>query len=252
VKTEASTPNPQTAYANCKVRCEADLATLSDQAFVTTALRNATAFGASPRMRFDIVLNDLAGLAWTRRQIVMTSDGTPWRPLVHVLDICQAIELTLKAPAEAVNGQVFNVGDDAQNYRVREIAEIVASVFPGCSTSFGKPSADNRSYRVSFAKIHRHLDGFRCLWSAEAGARQLLDVFRRINLDEAQFTAAPFTRLKQLKQLLSTGQLDDEFYWTPTSFDREPGRAAEVARNAVQLASAAATEPTPTGVAHAI
>ena len=100
--------------------------------------------------RFDIVLNNLAGLARTTGKIEMTSDGTPWRPLVHVLDICQSIELTLRAPADRVRGEAFNVGDDAQNYRVRQIAEIVAAAFPGCSISFGAPSADNRSYRVSF------------------------------------------------------------------------------------------------------
>jgi nucleoside-diphosphate-sugar epimerase len=110
-------------------------------------------------MRFDIVLNDLCALAWTTRRIVMVSDGSPWRPLVHILDICEAIHCALRAPADAVRGKVFNVGQDSDNYRVREIAQIVASEFPGCEVIAGPPSKDNRSYRVSFARIHRELPG---------------------------------------------------------------------------------------------
>jgi len=218
-RTEQSEPNPQTAYAECKVRCEQGMAALADEHFVPTFMRNATAFGASPRMRFDIVLNNLAGLARTTGKIEMTSDGTPWRPLVHVLDICQSIELTLRAPADRVRGEAFNVGDDAQNYRVRQIAEIVAAAFPGCSISFGAPSADNRSYRVSFEKIRKHLPEFRCRWSAESGALQLAGVFDRIGLTAEVFTSSPFTRLLELKRLLETGQLDERFNWT--RFDLE-------------------------------
>jgi hypothetical protein len=190
------------------------MAALADERFVPTFMRNATAFGASPRMRFDIVLNNLAGLAWTTNKIEMTSDGTPWRPLVHVLDICQSVDLALQAPADRVRGEAFNVGDDAQNYRVREIAGIVAAAFPGCGISFGAPSADNRSYRVSFAKIRQHLPGFQCRWSAERGAQQLARLFGRIGMTPAVFAAPPFTRLLELKRLLDTGQLDDRFNWT--------------------------------------
>src|SRR6516225_2295626 len=135
---------------------------MADDDFSPTFLRNATAYGPSPRMRFDIVLNNLAGLAWTTREIKMTSDGTPWRPLVHVLDICEAVRCALAAPEKMVHNQIFNVGDNAQNYRVREIAEIVARVFPGCQLSFGPSGGDNRSYRVSFDKIRDRLPGFRC------------------------------------------------------------------------------------------
>lgn len=134
--TETSVTNPQTAYAECKVLVERDVSMLADKNFSPTFLRNATAFGASPRMRFDIVLNNLAGLAWTTKEIKMISDGTPWRPLVHVLDICDAVACVLDAPREIVHNQVFNVGDNSQNYRVREIAEIIADVFPGCRLSF--------------------------------------------------------------------------------------------------------------------
>jgi nucleoside-diphosphate-sugar epimerase len=128
------------------VLVERDVGALADTNFSPVFLRNATAFGASPRMRFDIVLNNLAGFAWTTREIRMTSDGTPWRPLVHIEDICQAIILALEAPREAVHNEVFNVGDDQQNYRIREIAAIVEQVFDGCTVTFGQPSGDNRSY----------------------------------------------------------------------------------------------------------
>jgi nucleoside-diphosphate-sugar epimerase len=210
---EASPTDPQTAYARCKTLVERDVARMASAGFSPTFLRNATAYGASPRMRFDIVLNNLCGIAATTGRIVMTSDGTPWRPLVHVLDICEAIACVLEAPQDAIHAEVFNVGHDADNYQVREIAEIVAQVYPGCELSFGPAGGDNRSYRVSFAKIHERLPGFRCAWDARRGARQLHDVFERIGMDAALFDARPFTRLKQLQYLSATGQLDDRFFW---------------------------------------
>jgi len=211
--TEESPVNPQTAYARCKALVERDLSELAAQDFCPTFLRNATAFGASPRMRFDIVLNNLAGLAWTLRRIVMTSDGTPWRPLVHALDIGQAISKVLNAPVSTVHNEIFNVGDDAQNYTVRDIATIVAEVFPGCELSFGPPSPDNRSYRVKFDKIHSHLPGFRCGWDARAGAKQLRQIFTRIQMSANLFESPPFTRLKQIQHLLNTKQIDAKYYW---------------------------------------
>lgn len=211
---ETSPVNPQTAYAICKARVERDVAPLADETFAPTFLRNATAFGASPRMRFDIVLNNLSGLAWTTGKIAMNSDGTPWRPLVHGLDIAQAIRLVLSAPVEAVRGEVLNVGSEEQNYQVRDIAEKVAAAFPGCELSFGPASADNRSYKVSFDKIKRVLPAFECQWDAARGAQQLHDVFAAIQLDEATFTGRGHTRLKQLEHLLSTGQIDAELFWT--------------------------------------
>ncbi len=212
--TERSPTSPQTAYAKCKTLVERDVAPLASADFSPTFLRNATAYGASPRMRFDIVLNNLCGIAATTGRIVMTSDGTPWRPLVHVLDICEAIACVLEAPRDAVHGEIFNVGHDTDNYQVREIAQIVAGVYPGCELSFGQSGADNRSYRVSFAKIHQQLPGFQCRWDARKGARQLHDVFQRIGMDAALFDAKPFTRLKQLKYLIGSGQLDKHLFWT--------------------------------------
>lgn len=212
--TEESAVNPQTAYAECKTLVERDLKPLADDDFSPTFMRNATAFGASPRMRFDIVLNNLAGLAWTTQEIKMTSDGTPWRPLVHALDICKAIVCTLEAPRDVVHNQVFNVGDTANNYRVKEIAETIAGVFTGCALSFGENGSDNRSYRVSFEKINTKLPGFKCDWNAERGAKQLHKVFNQIDMTEETFNSRGFTRLKQLEYLIRTQQIDKDFFWT--------------------------------------
>ncbi len=212
-KTEESAPNPQTTYGQCKVLVERDVLALADEGFTPTFLRNATAFGPSPRMRFDLVLNNLAGLAWTTGRIAMTSDGTPWRPLVHVLDICQAMACAVEAPRETVAGQIFNVGDSGQNYRVREIAELIAGVFLVCDLTFGKNDGDNRSYRVSFDKIHRQLPGFACRHDAAAGARQLREMFERIDLSREMFEFRAYTRLKQLDHLLKTRQLDEDLVW---------------------------------------
>jgi nucleoside-diphosphate-sugar epimerase len=216
-KTEESPTEPLTAYAACKLRTEAVLGALASDTFSPTCLRNATAYGASPRMRFDIVLNQFAGFAWTNRRIVMNSDGSPWRPLVHALDIAEAFACVLDAPVEAVHHQTFNVGSNEENYRVREIAEIVASVFPGCETAFGPANNDGRSYRVSFDKIRSGLPGFRCRWTAERGAGELKETFERIQLSREMFTFRAFTRLAQLQHLIESQQLDANFYWRSAS-----------------------------------
>ena len=213
-KTEESAPDPQTAYAACKALVERDVSALASDDFSPTFLRNATAFGPSPRMRFDIVLNNLSGLAWTSGRIAMTSDGTPWRPLVHLLDICEAVACVLEAPREAVHAQVFNVGDDTANYRVREIASIVADAFPGCSLTLGSSGGDNRSYRVSFAKIRAHMPAFHCRHDVAAGARQLRAVFEGAGITRETFEGRPYTRLKQLEHLIASGQIDRDLFWT--------------------------------------
>lgn len=211
--TEVSPVNPQTDYAICKTLVERDVLPMADDSFSPTFLRNATAFGASPRMRFDIVLNNLAGLAWTTREIKMTSDGTPWRPLVHALDIAKAILCTLEAPRDVIHNQIFNVGDTAQNYQVKEIAETVAKIFQGCHLSFGESGSDNRSYRVSFEKVNKMLPGFKCDWNAQRGAQQLFDLFQQIDLSADTFLYRGFTRLKQLEYLIRTQQIDQNFFW---------------------------------------
>ncbi len=213
-KTEASELNPQTAYAECKVMVERDVTKLADDSFSPTFLRNATAYGPSPRMRFDIVLNNLAGLAWTLGAIRMLSDGTPWRPLVHLLDICQAVACSLEAPRGIVHNQIFNVGHTSENYRVREIAEIVAQTFPNCEMSLGDSGGDNRSYRVRFDKIAEQLPGFAPKFTARDGAEQLCRIFGNIDMNDELFNARPYTRLKQLQHLIGTHQLNDELFWT--------------------------------------
>lgn len=212
-KTEESATDPQTAYAKCKVKVERDVSPLASEHFSPTFLRNATAYGPSPRMRFDIVLNNLSGLAWTTKEIKMTSDGQPWRPLVHVLDICDAIGCVLDAPREKIHDQIFNVGSTSDNYRVKEIAGIVAETFTGCSLSFGTNDADNRSYRVSFDKISTQL-GFKCKRNAKIGAEQLYEVFKRIDMPPEIFNFRAFTRLKQIEYLIRTQQIDDKFFWS--------------------------------------
>ncbi len=212
--TESSPTEPLTAYARCKVLVERDVGALAGDTFSPTFLRNATAFGASPRMRFDLVVNDLAAHAWTERVIRMTSDGRPWRPFVHVLDISKAVACVLDAPRDVVHGEVFNVGDNAGNHQVREVAEIIADVFPGCETVFGESSGDHRNYRASFDKIHERLPGFRCEWDVRRGAQQLLEVFRAIDMSPETFAFRGYTRILQIRHLLETGQVDERLFWT--------------------------------------
>lgn len=211
---EATAPNPQTAYAECKVRVERDLSAMAGDDFSPCFLRNATAYGASPRMRFDIVLNNLCGHAMTSGKIVLTSDGTPWRPLVHVLDISEAIRLSLLADEDRIRGQIFNVGDTMSNYRIIDVARIVAETFPGCELVVGESDGDNRSYKVGFDKIKRVLPEFECRWTPLKGAHQLLAIFQAIKLSAGDFAAAPFTRLKMLMDLKSKGLIDGELRWT--------------------------------------
>jgi len=216
---ESSVVNPQTTYAECKVCVERDVSAMADDDFSPVILRNATAYGASPRMRFDIVLNNLAAHAYTTQRIAMTSDGTPWRPLVHVLDICKAILCALKAPRHLIHDETFNVGVNEANFRIREIAEIVAEVFPQCVLSIGTSGGDNRSYRVCFDKIRQQLPGFTCDWTVRRGAEQLLHLFKRIQLRESNFHFRAYTRLRQISYLQSTGQIDSEFFWSPLEAD---------------------------------
>jgi nucleoside-diphosphate-sugar epimerase len=219
-KTEDSEPNPQTAYARCKALVERDLSAMATDDFSPTFLRNATAYGASPHMRFDLVLNNLAGLAWTTKEIKMTSDGTPWRPLVHVQDIAHAIACTVEAPRSLVHKEVFNVGSNTENYQVRELAQIVAGTFPSCRVTFGQSDGDNRSYRVCFDKIHSGLPGFKCRHTAAMGAGELLELFQRIDMTPEMFDFRAYTRLKQLRYLLQTAQIDEQLYWTTDNRSR--------------------------------
>lgn len=210
---ENSEVAPLTAYAKSKVLVEREVRPLSDDGFSPTFLRNATAMGASPRQRFDLVVNDLAGHAWTERVIRMDSDGTPWRPFVHILDIARAIDCVLTAPRDVVHGETFNVGSNDQNYQIRQIAQVISDTLPGCSLSIGDSRGDARNYRANFDKIHERLPGFATRYGVERTAQQLIDVFRAIDMSVVEFEFRGYTRIKQIQHLLATRQIDNRYYW---------------------------------------
>jgi nucleoside-diphosphate-sugar epimerase len=210
---EISPTNPLTAYARAKLAVEQEVAPLASSTFSPTFLRNATAYGASPNQRFDLVVNDLTALALLTGKISMQSDGTPWRPFVHILDIAKAIRCVLDADADAMSAQIFNVGSDIQNLRVRDVATLVAERVPGCELEFGPPSADARDYRADFTKIHNELPGFSCDWNVGLGIDELLDVCRTVGLDDALKNHRGHVRLKQIRHLLDTDQIDARLTW---------------------------------------
>lgn len=210
---ESGATNPLTAYAECKLLVERDVKPMADDKFCPTYLRNATAYGASPRQRFDLVVNNLCGHAWCSKLIKMDSDGTPWRPFVHVLDICQAAACVLDADRGIVFNETFNVGDNSENYQVKDIAKTVSDTFPGCQLQLGTRGDDKRDYRVNFDKINSKLPGFKCKWSVKKGAEQLLRVFSSIQMSKELFEAPAHTRLKRIQQLIATKQIDKDFYW---------------------------------------
>ncbi len=212
-KTEESNTNPQTTYAKCKILVENDLQKMADDHFSPVFLRNATAYGASPRMRFDLVLNNLSGLAWTIKKIRLISDGSPWRPLVHVKDICHGIITVLNAPRQVIQNQIFNVGDSNENFKVREVAQIVSNTFPGCELTIGESDGDNRSYRVSFEKIHTMFPDFKCKYKLQDGATELRNLFEKLMMTEDIFQFRSYTRTKQLKYLIKSKQINHELYW---------------------------------------
>lgn len=207
--------NPVSAYAISKVQAEAGISTLAREDFSPVFLRGATVYGLSPAMRFDLVANNLVGWALTTGCIRLESDGSPWRPLVHVEDLARAYIAALEAPQDSIHNEAFNIGRDNQNFKVRDIAEVVRQAVPGCAVGFAaKAGPDARSYRVSFAKAAEGLPGFRVGWSLEAGVQQMVDCFRQRGLTQAEFQGRPFVRLAQLRYLLDTGLLSSDLHWT--------------------------------------
>ena len=213
VMDETSPTNPLTVYAQSKVLNEQVLLDLADDNFSPIILRLATVYGISPRLRFDVVVNNLSGLAWTTREIKMESNGEPWRPFVHIADVCRAVVCVLKAPREQVHKEIFNVGDSQSNYQIKQVAETVAAVFPGCKLSLNPEGVDKRNYRVNFDKINTRLPGFRCEKTIADGAKELLAIFQKTPVDREVFASRHYTRIKQMQYLLANGLIDKQFYW---------------------------------------
>jgi nucleoside-diphosphate-sugar epimerase len=199
--------NPITAYGSSKVMVEQDVSKLADDAFSPTFLRNATAYGASPRLRADIVVNNLVGIAYTTGNVLIQSDGTPWRPLVHVQDISRAFLAVLEAPRDAVHNQSFNVGSSQENYQIRDIADMVQAVVPGCSVKYlegGGP--DPRCYKVNCDKLTRHIPSFKTEWTVRRGVEELYASYVKNGLTKDMF--ANYVRLPRIQALLNDGRVD--------------------------------------------
>jgi nucleoside-diphosphate-sugar epimerase len=206
--------HPLSAYAISKVRVEEDLAKLADEEFSPVYLRNATAYGWSPNFRSDLVVNNLACWAYTTGEIRIMSDGTPWRPVVHIQDIARAFATALVAPREAIHNQAFNVGANSENYQVRELAEIVGKEFTGCKVTYwGKGGPDPRSYRVDFSKIRQSMPELRLEWNVRRGVKELHEAYQKVGLTQEDFNGPRYVRLAKLKQLVSDGQLDADLRW---------------------------------------
>jgi len=211
---ESAPFHPITPYGDSKVAVERDVAALADERFSPTFMRNATAYGVSPRLRADVVVNNLVGYAFTTGEVVIQSDGTAWRPLVHVEDFSRAFLAVLAAPREKVHNEAFNVGRTSENYRVRDLADLVQSLVPGSRVRYANGvGPDPRSYRVDCSKLEQTLPAYQPVWTVERGVRELREAFARHGLTAAEFLGDRYFRIKQIQQLQRTGRLSADLRW---------------------------------------
>ncbi|MCL5103760.1 MAG: SDR family oxidoreductase [Armatimonadetes bacterium] len=217
ILTEEADLKPLTAYAISKVKAEKDIAELADDSFSPVYMRNATAYGVSPRLRADIVLNNLVCWAYTTGKVKIMSDGTPWRPIVHIEDISNAFAGVLAAPREITHNEAINIGADNQNYQVKDLAEIVRETVPGCEIEYaGQGGPDPRNYRVDFSKLTRLIPAFESKWDAKLGAKELYEAVKSVDLKPEDFQGRKYIRLNQLKHLLDSGRLVGDLRWDAT------------------------------------
>lgn len=214
IQDETGELQPVTAYAISKVRVERDVTQLADDRFSPVFMRNATAYGLSKRIRFDLVLNNLTAWAYTTGQVLMKSDGTPWRPIVHIEDISMAALGAVESSQEVVHNQTFNVGINSENYQIRQLAEIVERTVPNCKIQFAAGAEpDKRNYRVDFSKYTNAFPNHKLRWSAIKGAQQIYESYKAIGLGKDDYEGPRYKRIAQLKHLLATGQLDETLRW---------------------------------------
>ncbi len=212
--TEEAQFNPVTPYGWSKVRVEAALSQMADENFSPTYLRASTAYGVSPRIRFDLVTNNLTAWAFTTGRVYLKSDGTPWRPIVHVEDISRSYIAVLHAPREIVHNEAFNVGTTTENYQMREIAEIVEEIVPNCEIDFAPDAGpDKRCYRVDCSKIARMLHNFKPQWTARRGIEQLYDEYKKVGLTLEEFEGEKYKRIAHVKYLIAQGLLNENLRW---------------------------------------